>query len=359
MTIEALIGDRFGRVIAEVRPTLDPVAWRLNKINRTKLTLAKTDPKATADILRYGNRVLIRFSEDVGLPNWGGIMDPPLTWTDRTVTVSCYGIEYLLQFRTTGRTRAFDSAPVGRIFFMALREAEQEQSMGITFGPIWTGGGVHYPRYHFKSLWWIIHDSLLRMENCDIRFVPKLADGHITFQAELYERLGEDKSDRIAFKEGLNIASGRLVEQGPILNEYAAIGAGTTWGEERKVSIGYDGVSAADYGIRQYSKVFSGVTQQTTLDRHARSQVETHSRPHTRITAIAVNKDPATFNQYDIGDRLGCVLPTFGFDGFDETIRILSREYDTIAGSCSLVLEQVKDVISSYRGRGGDDFIEE
>jgi len=358
LAVQVLVGDRFGRVIAEVDPLIGPLPWRLNNIARASLTFSRQDAKLDPDALQVGNRVLVRFSDDVGLPDWGGVMDFPRTWTGDTFETSVYGIEYLLQFRSTDRTRAFNSTPVGNIFYRILNEAEQQQPLGLTFGRIWTGGSPHYPRYHFKPLWWIIKDSLLKMENCDVRFVPELSDGRITFRAELWESLGSDLSGQWALKEGKNVVSAKLTEQGPIVNDYAAIGAGTTWGDERAVSIAYDADSDRLYGLRQDSKVFSGVTQATTLDRHAMSAVESNSRPHVRLALQVANVSPASFARYDLGDTLRCVLPSFHFSGYDEDVRVISREYNPQTGICYLVVEEPTDVTAVYRGPGGEEFTE-
>lgn len=353
-----LIGDRFGRVIAEASPGIGPLPWRLNEITKTTLAFAKTDPKTTADNLRYGNRVLVQFDDDVGLPDWGGTMEPARDWKTAEVAVTCYSIEYLLQFRDTARTRAFDSVPVGHIFYRVLQEAEEQQSLGITFGPVWTGGALHYPRYHFKSLWWILHDSLIQIEHCDFRFVPQLVNGHIVFQAELYEELGEDKSGRWALKEGKNVTDARVTEQGPLVNEFTAVGAGTTWGPDRAVSIAREETSSQMYGLRQDGRVFAGVTQQTTLDRHAITEVEKNSYPHMRVGLEVANVPPAEFRRYEVGDVLRCILPSYDFDGFDENVRILAREYEPGSGRCKLVAEkeQVPDVL--YAGPGSENIEE-
>lgn len=354
MATQVLIGDRFGKVLAEVTPEISEVAWRLNEIGRAQLVFSKKDPKVTELLLRHGNRVLIQFSSDIGLPSWGGIIDPPRVWGPSTVGVSCYGIEYMLQFRQTGKTRAFDSVPVGRIFNSLLVETQYDYPMGITFGRIWTGGRMHYPRYHFKPLWDVISNSLIPMENCDIRFVPYYESGLIRFQAELYERLGEDKSEKRQLKEGKNVSVASLTEQGPIINSFASIGAGSAWGEERATSISADRASDQLYGLRQGSEVYSGVTQQTTLDRYSNTVVERGSSPHTRPSLTVINSAPALYSTYDVGDYIRCVLPTYGFGGYNAVVRVLAREYDVQNKSCKLVTEERFTPTVIFGGPGGE-----
>jgi len=357
MAVQVLIGDRFGKVIAEVQPEVSEVAWRLNEIARAQMIFSKKDAKATEENLQYGNRVLIKFSSDIGLPNWGGVIDLPRGWGSSKIGVSCYGIEYLLQFRITGKTRAFNSVPVGKIFSSILIETQYDDLMGITVGSIWMGGRLHSPRYHYKKLWDIIKDGLVSVESCDIQFVPQHSNGYITFQAELYERLGEDKSNRWTFKEGKNVSSAQLTEQGSIINSFTAIGAGSTWGEERVTTTAVAHGSEQKYGIRQGSEVFSNVGQQTMTDVRANYRVKTSSEPHIRPSLVVVNKSPAKYVRYHIGDSLRCILPTYGFGGYDETVRILAREYDVKAKSCSLVTEEDVDPTVSFEGVEGEDIL--
>jgi hypothetical protein len=353
MAVEVLIGDRFGKVVGEVKPQLGPVSWRLNKIGKVDLAFAKTDPKVTESTLQYGNRVLIRFSDDVGLPPWGGTIEPPLSWSSTSVSVSCRSIEYLLQYRRTGKTRAFYGAPVGVIFRQLLQEMETEESIGLRFGQIWMGGRNHFPRYHCKNLWWIIMESLIKLEGCDVRFTPQLADGRIAFLAEMFERLGEDKAGRYAFKERFNVSSATLVEQGPIVNEFMAIGAGSTWGDERPASVALVGESSRRYGLRQDSGIYSSVTEPTTLDRYASEEARQMSRGAVRLELEVVNATPALFKEYEIGDTVRCELPSFGFHGYRESVRVLTREYDpNVPGKCALVVEEASPWEATYMGTG-------
>jgi hypothetical protein len=360
MAVEVLIADRFGRVMTEVTPRIGPVSWRLNKVGKAELLFAKTDPKATESNLQYGNRVLIRFSDDIGLPAWAGTIEAPRGWSESSISVAVKSIEYLLQFRRTGKTRAFYGAPVGMIFRKLLQEAETEERLGLEFGQIWMGGRHHFPRYHCKNLWWIITNSLLKLEGCDVRFTPRLANGQITFLAEIFERLGEDKSGKYALKEGFNVKVLAFEEQGPIINEFMAIGAGSTWGDERQTSVALVQESSRRYGLRQDSRVYSSVTEQTTLDRHADEEARAMSQGAVRLELEAANEEPATFNQYGVGDTLRCELPSYDFHGYDEAVRVQTREYDpNIQDKCTLVVEEENDWQAVYMGTGVDGGEEE
>jgi hypothetical protein len=341
MSMQVFVGDRTGRIIDQIHPHIENVAWRLNEVASIDVQMAKSDPKATETNFRYGNRLLIKFSDDVGLPYWGGVIDMPAVWDESSVTVTAYTLEFLLKYRQTQKTRAFIDQVVGRIYWKILTEANQLQPLGLRFGPIWTGGRPHSPKYHFEDAWSIIQNSILKLETCDVRFVAQQDGNFIRFRAELHEKAGEDKSTKYAFKEGANVSRARYSEQGPIINEFTAAGAGTNW-TDKKHETAYSRASDQKYGLRQDSRVMPGVTLPVTLTRAAHTEVKTNAEPHTRIELTVSNSSPAKFANYDLGDVIGCVLPSYGWNGFDAPVRVLAREYHPTGGDCKLVVEEDK-----------------
>lgn len=355
MAFRFLIGDRHGRVIAEAHPDVGPIPWRKNEIAKTTVRFSRNDPVVTARNFQEGNRVLIEFDTTLGLPTWGGTIEPPAIWTQDHIEITVYTIEYLLQYRRTDKTRAFISTLPAVIITSLLQETEYDQPLGIVTGQrIWTGGRMLSPHYHSKTLWWIIKDSLIAYENCDVRFVPKLVAGQIVFEVQIFESVGDDKSTKRGFKEGRNVGNIRFSKQGAIVNEFYAIGGGTTWGDERLTSTFREAASNATHGLRQASRIYSSVSQIATLDRYAQSEVEQHSLPHARIMFDAANTSPATFAQYDVGDVLGCVLPNYSYGGFSAPVRVLSREYIPREGKCRVLVEEERTVTPVYSGTGGE-----
>jgi len=191
------IADRFGVVRDEVVAHVESVSWILNGIGRLRFTLAQSDVKATPDNLQFGNRVLVRFAN--GLPDWAGVILPPRRWSAAgTVEVTAYTIEQLLQYRLTDRGRYFNEVPAGAIFAAILTEAQYAEPLNITVRNVWYGGLAHSPAYHYKSAWWIISESIKRMEVCDVRFAPALEGGRVVWYAGLQERIGRDLSSAVA-----------------------------------------------------------------------------------------------------------------------------------------------------------------
>lgn len=336
--IRVLIGDRTGRVIAEVEPDVGPVSWRLNNPGRATLTFAKTDPKATEDNLRFGNRVLIQFAD--GLPDWGGVIDPPRNWTDGSIVVKVYSGEYILGFRQTDRGRYFSGASVGYIYQRLILEANAVVPTGVEIGSVWLGGNPHSPSYHFRNIAEICTASLTRrLSTADFVVVPALAAGYITFTAYLYERRGVDRTG-VVLLESHNLASIGLKEQGPIVNSWDLAGEGSTWGDERLTAHAENAVSIERFGLREDSEICSGVSIQTTLDEVAANRLAESAWPRNVLSLVASNLSPAAFADYDVGDSVRALLHSYGFGGYDHMVRVLTREYVPAMGTCSLVVQE-------------------
>jgi len=337
--MRVLIGDRFGKIINEVIADIGPVSWVLDGIGKTALTMATSDGKATANNLQIGNRVYAEM--DKGLPPWGGVIDLPRVWSGGTITVTCYTVEHLLDYRVTEKNASFYGLPLGAILTRLLAREEEQDPLGIVPGSIWMGGHPHWPRYHYKSLWYVLDYSLSRMERCDFLFTPYIDNGYIKFRADFFQEAGADKSSSVALIEGRNTAAGlRLEEQGAVVNTHTAVSEGSTWGPERITVTARDSDSVATYGLRETGKVYAGVSMPATLEMHGRSVVNTNSNPRRIFSLEVTNNTPGTFADYGLGDTVACVLPSFGFGGFDGKVRILGREYNPATGVCKLVVEE-------------------
>ena len=340
--VRVLIADRFGRLLTEVQADVGPVSWLLNGIGRASIALATSDAKATAEHLEIGNRVLLLF--DNGLPPWGGVLDLPRVWGGGQVSVAAYGIERLLNYRVTARSDNFDGQPAGAIFKTLLQREEEQEPLGIRLGEVRNGGRLHYPRYHYKSLWYVLDYSLSRMERCDWRFRPYLENEFLRFQAAFYEQAGADVSGSAALVEGRNVAAdSSLTEQGEVVNTHFAVAEGTDWGVERAVIVGQDAQSRARYGLRETGTVYAGVSAPGTLEMHAVNCLRENSSPRRIFGLEVTNAAPGAFADYDLGDRVRCLLPSFGFGGYDGLVRIIGREYDPASGRCTLAVEEPRE----------------
>jgi hypothetical protein len=337
--MRVLVGNRFGVILDEMTPNAGGLSWILNGIGKAVLSFAKSDAKTTVRNLRVGNRVYIDF--DNGLPAWGGTMELPRHWDKGTVSVTCYEIGYLLKYRPTRKLDQFYNMPVGGIFSELLRREEEKDPLGITRGTIWMGGRPQWPVYHYKSVWDVFTDGLRKNESCDFRFIPYLDSTTIKFRAEFYQVAGSDKTSSVMLAEGRNVGEDlSLEEQGAVVNTQIAIGSGSTWGDERKAMVARDLESMALYGLRGLPVVYSGVNDVAALEMQARNALADSSEPRRIFTLPVTNNEPGLYGAYDLGDVVRAVLPTYGFGGYDGTLRILAREFNPGDGGCQLQVDE-------------------
>lgn len=338
MAVRARIGGRHGEILTDIEPLIDSVTWALNDVGRVVLSMSRHDGKFKEEYLRIGNRLFLSF--DNGLPNWGGFLGLPRTWSPYGVELRFYTIEEVLKYRLTPKNAVYYGYQAGAIFRSIVSFAENSDPLGIEFGKVWQGGAAHYQRYNAQSVWSVISSSLMELEDCDVSFEPFLDSGAIKFKASLLRSAGEDKSSQVAFETKRNVGAGASVrEQGTIINEHWAIGSGSTWDDTRPVIIGSDKDSIAKYGLRQSSRVYGQTDSKATLTMLARNEVKLGSMPSERFKLTVTDNEPATFGSYGLGDKVRCVLPYFGPNGFDDSAQILAMEYSPNTGQLQVVVE--------------------
>lgn len=334
-----VVGDKSGTTLTELSPDIGSIPWRLNKVGKVKFSLAVTDPKAIQDNLRLGNRVLIEF--DNGLPNWGGVIEPPRKWDGSNIVCRAYSAASLFNYRITDKGRYFSGASAGTIFQSLIQETNAVEDTGVVIGNIYTGGSGHGPSYHFKGLLDIFQKSLTkRLSTSDFDFIPSESGGRIIFTANFYQSKGKDKT-QWSLTQGANLTKIGLIEQGPIINSWDVAGEGTGWGASRLTANAQNADSRSEYGLRQDSKVYSDVSIQGTLDDHAANLLDDSENPYNIFELEVADELPAKFADYDLGDTITLVAPDYGFGGTKTTVRILDRSFDPASGLCDLVVQEV------------------
>jgi hypothetical protein len=257
------------------------------------------------------------------------------------LTITALSGEQLFKYRTTDKGRYFSNASVGTIYQALINEANAIENMGIVLGEVWTGGNVHSPDYHYKDLLDIFQKSLTtRMSTADFGVTAEQSGGYIVLTANLYESRGANKT-RFALIQDKNISTIKLKEQGPIINSWDIAGEGTNWGAERLTANSQDITSIGIYGLREDSKVYADVSYQSTLDNHADNLLAATKNPYNIFAISVLDKKPAKFADYDLGDVVSLIAPDYGFGGTDTIVRILSRSFVPDTGICDLVVQEV------------------
>ena len=336
--MKAIVGDKYGKILGEIHPQFDTFSTILNGIGKTKMVISKNSIDYLPSLLEKGNTIYVEFENN--LPAWGGVLDLPYVWGVGEVTINCYEIPYRFKTRTTDKLASFYGLNAGTIFRLALTREENQSPMGLVMGSIWEGGDPHYPAYHHTSLWDVIDYSIRQMERCDFRFVPYLDNNYIKFRADFYQIAGEDKTFSAKLAEGRNAGSVTDVEErGNIINVHYAVGDGATWDESRLVIVTEDLKSIAQYGRRETAAIYSGTSMASMLTMQGRNVIRLNSQPRVIFRCPVTNNEPGTFASYDLGDTIACSLPSYGFDGFYDSVRILGRDYNPNTGKCELALE--------------------
>lgn len=349
------IGDRFGKILTEVYADIGPISWRLNQIGQTKLKISRESKKFKEAYWKVSNRVYIDFPDALGLPAWGGVMDVPFTWGPDSLQVTCYEIPHLLKYRIDGgpggegyRTvPSYPSVPVGTIIYSLLDQVESDESIGLDLGHFWQGNLEHTKDYPLYLIWNIITKELTKMEEFDLTFTPKIVENRIRFDVNMSAIYGADLTGKLLFKEGRNVKSAKIVEQGPIINRFFAAGSGKWYSddvaEQKIVALAQANASIAKYGLLEGSKVYSGDAGSAALGYYADMMVANQSETRFMIALDVTNTAPAKFKDYDVGDSIHCVLPSYTFGGYEEDIRVMTREYYPAEGYCKLVVHEVTD----------------
>jgi hypothetical protein len=328
-----------GARIADIRPDIRSVTWRLNKEGRAVFLVPYTDDQCTTWNLRPGNFVLIEFSN--GLPDWSGVMDYPLERDANGVTVNAYSGEHLLDWRISGSDWQFHDMTPGAIFSQMITSANAERPTGITIGNVYARAPALSQRWNYYNLLQRVQE-LARLSYQDFNIDHRIVGGALQFLGNWYQRRGTDKSGRVLLEDGCNVESPHLLEQGPVANVVTLVGNGAEWAT-RPVGVAIDRDSASVYGYRQYVEQVA-TDSQTTLDSMALALLEQMVEPRKSISMTASNTAPARFADYNIGDIVSARLFTRGGRdwAFDAPVRVVARSWMP-DGTCDLEVTEWGD----------------
>lgn len=341
-----LIADPQRKILSEVQFALEPVGWMINDFGTTTITAARSDTKATEDILRPGNWLYVEF--DNGLPPWAGILQPGRKFTDDRIQVDVASAEHYLKRLHTDKGRYFKKASVGYIVSSVIGEANAAWGAGITIGEMWGGGSLHSPEYHLESLWDAIIGSVVeRLEDCEFSLDPSLENGHIKLTANLRQQRGVLRPN-VWLIQGHNLTEDEYHETDELVNHWLLAGDdlsgnGTGWGSSRLLDLatGVNQESIGQYGLWQSALVEQGIREQASLTEYSRYLIGETAVPRVMVCASTFNMAPAAFADYQVGDTVRLIAPTATFQPLDTYVRVIGREFDFADGVCQLALRMV------------------
>lgn len=315
-------------------------SWKLNRYGEATFTLAITDPKCTAENLRFGNYITI---EHESLPTWGGVIDVPRTWGPGKVTARCYSAEYLMTWRRGEDEKKVDGTG-GQIFRTLVADANAAENLLLVPGSIFTGGPSAPKKMRCANFYEAI-TQLSKDTSGDWSIDPVIGDDNrLTFSANWYEKRGEARNDTFRLREGHNIGliEQPMVEQGRILNDIEGYGQGAKWDSRDTVAV-KDTTSIGRYGLRQTSVGFD-VDSKAALQSAVESKLAREKEPRKtfRVEALDVGE---TFGALRIGNVMTVELLTTGFadyGGFGTIapVRITGISYDELEGKTVLTFQE-------------------
>jgi len=334
--VETLLFSRSGTSPVEISPQIERVTWPLNQTGQAKMYMPYTDPLCTPDHLRLGNRVYMRFEN--GLPPFGGVIDLPRQRRTNGIAFTVYTGDRILSWRRTAKTVSFTSTAPGTIYQTLIENANANYGTGIAIGSIYTGGTARTETYHLQNVLDVVL-QLQRLSGGEFEVIPVYQKGRLTFLAHWKERIGGDISDETLLVEDRNIEPPAMDEQGPVASRVLCAGgaAGEDGWDDRLVGEDTSTTSRNEYGYREYAEVLTGIFDQTTLDASATSVLDEVGAPRERFTITALNREPATFGDYSVGDTVTvqAFLEHSPLWAVDRALRIVGREW-TPADTCRL-----------------------
>jgi len=336
MAINIVVGDAAGIILGEIRVFMEQIVWRSNDVGQAVGVMPLVDVARYQSLLRFGNTILFQF--DNGLPDWGGVLDTPRSWQAGHFQVNAYSGEHLLRLRTTGHNDVYRQYSVGDLFRSAIVAANGVEFTGLNVAVPWYGGNVHDVDYHYKPLLDAAKELTTDLSSADFYVTAEESGGLIRFTAHLDARRGRDHQG-IALVDGRNITDPTMDEQGPIVNHWFTVGAGSSW-YTRYVAETFDAVSENLYRRRDDSSIESRVSNSSMLEDIGEQKLAASSTPATAVTLRAIDQEPARFADYDVGDSLPVDIPRYGFEGFTTRVRVLGREFVPSGGTCTLLVEE-------------------
>lgn len=335
--VRALLYDETGAPVAELSPQIESVVWRLAGPGSAQFRLAYRDSACVKSWLLPGRRVLFQFEN--GLPDWGGVIEFPLKQDSSGVVISAFTAEKILEQRRTAKTAIFTNQTPGAICKVMIETANALTPTGIVIGEFYAGGSQVTLEYHLQNVYEQIKE-LIRLSGNDLSIIPTINAGVLTFTATWYEERGEDKSNQILLVENRNAQIASLDWQGPVYNRITLAGEGSTWDDNRMTVTDEDVESHGIYGLREYSEVQSGKVSEATLTANAAALVTLYCQPKKRIGLIAMDRAPAEFANYDIGDVVRVqAFQQWADWALDDSFRIIAREWRP-DNMCALEVEE-------------------
>lgn len=322
------IFSRSGIGLCDPRVTAER-SWFINDVGEGNFDIVTNDRNCREDYLRFGNWVLI---ENDKLESWVGMIDVPMEWHKRYVTVRLFSAERFFIYRDVPKHISL-SGKSGNIFNSIINIANYAEQTIISAGDIWTGG-ADLPQENLSGDHLLDYiRKLAKRGNAEFEFVPVTTNGILSIKANWQQRLG--KETNFPLEESYNLAddASTLRIQGKIQNQLWGYGSGA--GQfDRPVATVTDLESASKYGLREGTKSFSDYQSAGSIQNSLRGEVNRTKDPtYTyKLSALDVG---STFNNIRRGNSYPLRLWSIAF-GVKTRTRIAGIYYSPFRGRAEL-----------------------
>jgi hypothetical protein len=328
------IFDRNGVPVAEFKTSVTR-SWAIGMEGRAQFSFAtrKTDV-VNDDVLGFGNWLLV---QNTALPDWVGVIDYPRNWTTRAVTVSAYTPERVFAQRI-GPTEQVKQGTPGGLFAVLIKLVNQAELTVIRGGSIFRHGKSRQMTLNPKLLSEYLK-SLWEQSGEDYAWRPMTTtNGRLIVMGDWVQMLGADTTALLHEGSGggnIEAVGQIMVEDGPIINSVLAFGEGENWKSKPSATV-IDASSIGQYGLRETSEEYSGVSSVSTLIENATEKINEFKQPARSFSLNAINVGD-TFQYIRLGNILNLQFQNLGFRGgtvgFSSRVRIVGMSYNPVIGN--------------------------
>jgi len=344
--------DHFAKQLGYLEAPITPRSWVLNGYGKAEFSvdlnyLTTKFPSKEETILKYNNLVFIEHipSKDAAgtvngkLPDWVGVILPDRTWNFGVMGATAYSAEAILTFRPMPLTK-ISGTP--KAMFTQMLDFTRGIADDIVIQP---GIVEDIPETFSDTLATSAYDHIKKLcTNAGMNFdVTGQIDtrGNLQLYANLYKRKGAETRLELT-RDNTEKSEILLTEQGTPYNLVYGYSQASTK-ESRYFSIGRNQASIDKYGVLAVNQVFSGVTDQTSLQNTADAMADAMGEPVKMVRRVALDIGK-TFDNVAAGNTVTVKDTTVGFKpgggyGFEASARILSVDYNDLSNKAPMNLE--------------------
>lgn len=257
--------------------------WIINDIGSAQFTIKA---RGMEPYIQPGNYITIEHSK---LDTWVGVLNLPLTWGAKTITVNAKSAMWLFSQRVGSYAEAVDGS-WGEVLMKMVSIVNAAEPTLVQMGEY--EDGISYSSVVDMSNVYTYLQRALAQSQTRLDFRPVISNGRLRIFMDMKPYLYAPSN--LVLEEGLNIKNNSpvLVTQGEIYNDITVLGIGLD--QVKFQARATDEASVSLYGRRQ--KLFSEGQSQSDVDRLATVRLAQYAYPRDTLALITIDNAGATGN---------------------------------------------------------------